>query len=1017
MHCWNRRFVAVAALAVLALALSSLAVLAVAVTSAPARPAPVQIAPAPRSGHPSADRATPAPKVARLAPTLSVAPAPTGAWQALGPAPIGPSVLAGGGFYGGNNSGRITAVGQIPSGSHAGRIVIGSAGGGVWTSDDGGATWTPRTDTQPDLAIGAVAIDPNNPDHIVIGTGEANQCGDCFNGNGILNSTDGGATWTRQDPGGVFDNAAIAQIAIDPTNSLREFAATSFGLYETTDGGTTWTKPTDASYTSNLDGNITGVVVDSAGTVRVASPNSNWIVSQSTDHGVTFTETDTGIAHASGGLVALAVAPGTPTTMYVSVGGFGAVAVWKNTAGGAGAWTHSVSTPDFTGQGYAYGSGSAEQGWYDNVLAVDPTNASHVVAGGIALVETTDGGTTWTNVNGQAFSGVGTNLIHPDQHALAFRADGKILIGDDGGVFLYGPAGPTVTNLQGNLNITQFYFGFSAVGGQVLAGAQDNGSAGYSGSTAWTGIFGGDGGPSAITANHSATRFIEADQKLYLTTDAFATTTLTDITPPTSGQNFTPPMIVVPSTSTPADPTVYYGGGNELWRTTNPSTGASWTNITGNVGAVSAIAVAPSDPNTIYAGLNSGTVLVSTDGGTTFNPLPTQPFDGIANFVTGLSVNPGISTELTASFSYNDTRYARGSPHIARFNGTSWSNLTGTGLPSQAVSRVVYDAGTLVAATDAGVFASTDQGATWSVLGTGFPNVQVQDLAVEPDGLYAITHGRGAWKLVVAVPGAPTGVSATAGNGRATVSFTAPSNNGSVLTGYTVTASPGGATATGSASPLTVSGLSNGMAYTFTVTATNGIGAGPASSPSSAVTPATVPDTPTGVSATAGNGRATVSWRAPVSTGGSPITGYTATANPGGAQCVTTRATSCTITGLANGRSYRFTVIARSAAGTSVRSAPTRTVTPLGVLGVHWSISKRSLVALVVPYTGARRYSLVATRAHAKSRSAVCRLTGKGRARRVRCTLTLGSGTWTLTAQAHSATSLIAHATHAVRVR
>ncbi|MDE2188533.1 MAG: peptidoglycan-binding protein [Patescibacteria group bacterium] len=88
-----------------------------------------------------------------------------------------------------------------------------------------------------------------------------------------------------------------------------------------------------------------------------------------------------------------------------------------------------------------------------------------------------------------------------------------------------------------------------------------------------------------------------------------------------------------------------------------------------------------------------------------------------------------------------------------------------------------------------------------------------------------------------AFAGAPTGVSATAGNGQAAVSFTAPSQGGSPITSYTVTSSPGGITATGSASPITVTGLSNGTSYTFTVTATNQSGVGPVSSASNAVTP------------------------------------------------------------------------------------------------------------------------------------------------------------------------------------
>ena len=96
--------------------------------------------------------------------------------------------------------------------------------------------------------------------------------------------------------------------------------------------------------------------------------------------------------------------------------------------------------------------------------------------------------------------------------------------------------------------------------------------------------------------------------------------------------------------------------------------------------------------------------------------------------------------------------------------------------------------------------------------------------------------------------------------------------------------------------------------------------------------PREAPGAPTGVTATTGNAQASVSWTAPASTGGSPVTGYTVTASPGGKTATTTGATTATVTGLTNGTSYTFTVTATNTAGISTPSAPSTAVTPLGTL-------------------------------------------------------------------------------------
>ncbi|MGI9186547.1 MAG: fibronectin type III domain-containing protein [Gaiellales bacterium] len=140
-------------------------------------------------------------------------------------------------------------------------------------------------------------------------------------------------------------------------------------------------------------------------------------------------------------------------------------------------------------------------------------------------------------------------------------------------------------------------------------------------------------------------------------------------------------------------------------------------------------------------------------------------------------------------------------------------------------------------------------------------------------------------------PGAPSGVTATAGDAQATVSWAAPgSDGGAAIISYTVTASPGGATctATAPATTCTVTGLRNGTAYSFSVTAMNSAGTGAASSASSAVTPATAGASTTTAASCASSGwgfgivtvgtygdRMQVTWKTPKVCDESTITGYT----------------------------------------------------------------------------------------------------------------------------------------------
>jgi hypothetical protein len=174
----------------------------------------------------------------------------------------------------------------------------------------------------------------------------------------------------------------------------------------------------------------------------------------------------------------------------------------------------------------------------------------------------------------------------------------------------------------------------------------------------------------------------------------------------------------------------------------------------------------------------------------------------------------------------------------------------------------------------------------------------------------AVTNGA----VNASAPDAPTAVSAVRGNGSATVSWSPPADNGSPITGYTVTAFPGGSSVTvgGTSTTATVSGLTNGTAYTFAVTASNAIGMSPPSAPSASVTPATKPGRIAKPSVTVTGRKAVIRWLAPTN-GGSAISGYSVFVN-GNARTTSAGVRKFVLKNLTPGR-YQVQVKATNALG------------------------------------------------------------------------------------------------------
>ena len=452
------------------------------------------------------------------------------------------------------------------------------------------------------------------------------------------------------------------------------------------------------------------------------------------------------------------------------------------------------------------------------------------------------------------------------------------------------------------------------------------------------------------------TAWVTSIAGLYLKKVALATGTVTTITPPLAGGQVPSAVFASPSGATLA---VITRGTNELILL-DGATGAVAHRIT--LGTVRAWAVAFSP--------DGATAYVVVDDAGSANPK--------VRAYTVATGALGSTYSLPASY----TLPAGGDP-------AEWFTTTPDG-----VNLVVA---AIDAAGDTSITLFDTRSERRDAVALPSFNGDFGYLALNPAGtrIY-VSNGESAGLVAalasVSTPSAPTAVAARAGNGSALVSWTAPSDDGgAIVSRYTATAAPGGQTCAWTTGDLacTLTGLTNGTGYNVSVTATTVAGTSVASS-AVAVTPADAPGRPTAVTAVAGLLRAVVAWQAPTSTGGG-ITGYTATASPGGATCTTTGALTCTITGLLNTKAYTITVVARSAGGTGTASSATTAVRPYKQLAMRKPSASATRIRSSVPATGPATITQLTTSANGAT---ICRATASPKAK----------GTSTLTCTVNKAT-------------
>ena len=697
-------------------------------------------------------------------------------WRSIGPAFM---------------SGRIADIAIHPERQSTWYVAVGS--GGVWKTDNRGTTWEPLFDDEDVYSIGSLAIDPNDPHTIWVGTGENVSGRHVAYGAGIYRSLDGGKNWENR---GLKNSDHIGMIAIDPRDSDTVFVAAQGplwsgggdrGLFKSTDGGATWRKVLgDGLGNTDIDDQYTGV---SEVFLDPRDPDTMYAVSwqrlrtvavlmdggpgtgihKSEDGGETWRKLTEGLPDEIMGKTGLAISHQDPDVLYATIelanreGGF-----WRSADGGE-TWEKKND----------YLSGGTGPHYYQEIFA-SPHAFDRVYQMDVQMHVTEDGG--------ENFENLAHDSKHSDHHAMAFDPNDPdyLLVGVDGGLYESYDLGENWRYIA-NLPITQFYkvsVDYDLPFYNVYGGTQDNNTQGGPSRTMsahgitnedWFIAMFGDGHQPAADPNNPDIVYVQWQQGNLARFDR-ATGEQVYIRPqaeegaPPERYNWDAPIMI-----SPHDSKTLFFGTQRVWRSDDH--GDTWKAISGDLtrnerrvdaplmgrtwsydspwdmyamsefNTVANLSQSPLDPDLIYVGTDDGLIQVTEDGGDTWRRIDELPGVPARFFVNDIKAD--LHDADTVYVVVDDYKSGDYSPYILKSEdrGRRWKSIA-SNLPDRHILwRVVQDhvdPDLLFLGSEFGVFFTVDGGGRWTELAGGVPTIAFRDLAIQKreNDLIGATFGR-----------------------------------------------------------------------------------------------------------------------------------------------------------------------------------------------------------------------------------------------------------------------------------